>query len=292
MSENENAVPATPRFSEMFPFTDDSDLNEHWRELRAEGYAYGFILDVRVFPRPIPPSKKAELGEGITPLAKRAREILYELKTKHYLNSCEAVNAERRRRGQKPTGDAVKLAKFKADFDQAYYGKLRHSEKARRIVDLLRALHGRQITEQWNKAEGEQLENSIRFVLLSPFLNAVRALDTEFFKLLAQAAKMLSNRIYNSKDKAIGTGDTSRDKRILEYAVEIAGTPTHTPHEINVLFDPGFSKQREKVQRARDKKLHDKLNELGVPHKHKPSGKASPNYKKAGKKARAAWESR
>jgi len=202
------------------------------------------------------------------------------------------VNAERRRRGQKPTGDAVKLAKFKADFDQAYYGKLRHSEKARRIVDLLRAWHGRQITEQWNKAEGEQLENQIRLVLLSPFLNAVRALDTEFFKLLAQAANMLSSRICNSKDKAIGTGDTSRDKRILEYAVEIAGTPTHTPHEINVLFDPGFSKLREEAQRAKDKKLRDKLNELGVPHKHKPSGKASPNYEKAGKKARAAWESR
>jgi hypothetical protein len=281
MSEKENRGPAIPRFSEMFRFADDSDLNEHVRELRAEAFAYGFNLDLRVFPGAIPPSKKAELAAGITPLPKRAREILHELNTKHYLNLCEAVNAERRRRGQKPTGDAVKLAKFKADFDQAYYGKLRHSEKARRIVDLLRAWHGRQIIEQWNKAEGEQLENHIRLVLLSPFLNAVRVLDTDFFKLLTRAANMLSCRIYSSKDKTFGIGDTSRDKRILEYAVEIAGTPTHTPHEINVLFDPGFAKLPEEVQRAKDKKLHDRLHELGpVPHKDEPRGKASPNYEK------------
>jgi hypothetical protein len=292
MSENKNTGPAIRSFSEMFPFADDSDLNEHLRELRAEAFAYGFILDLRVFPGPIPPSKKAELAAGITPLSKRAEEITNEITSKHYLNMTQALNAARRARDEKPLGDPVMLAKRQADFEKAYYGKLRHSEKGRRIVDLLRAWHGRQITEQWNKAEGEQLENSIRLVLLSPFLNAVRALDTEFFKLLAQAAKMLSNRIYNSKDKAIGTGDTSRDKRILEYAVEIAGTPTHTPHEINVLFDPAFSKLSEELQHAQDKKLHDRLNELGVPHKHKPSGKASPNYKKAGKKARDAWESR
>jgi len=30
-----------------------------------------------------------------------------------------------------------------------------------------------------------------------------------------------------------------------------------------VLFDPGFSKLPEKVQRAKDKKLHDRLHELG-----------------------------
>ena len=119
MSENDNTDPTIPRFSEMFRFADDSDPNEHLRELRAEAFAYGFNLDLRVFPGAIQPSKKAELCAGITPAPKRAQEILHELLTKHYLNLCDAVNAERRRRGQKPTGDAVKLAKFKADFDKA-----------------------------------------------------------------------------------------------------------------------------------------------------------------------------
>jgi len=81
MSENENTGPAIPRFSEMFRRADDPDLNEHVRELRAEAFAYGFNLDLRVFPGPIPPSKKAELAAGITPLPKRAREILHELNT-------------------------------------------------------------------------------------------------------------------------------------------------------------------------------------------------------------------
>ena len=129
MSENENTGPAIPRFSEMFRFADDPDLNEHARELRAEAFAYGFNLDVRVFPGPILPSKKAELGEGITPLPKRAQEIIYELTSKHYLKMCEGVNAARRSRGEKPLGDPVKLAKRQADFEKAYYGKLRHSEK-------------------------------------------------------------------------------------------------------------------------------------------------------------------
>jgi hypothetical protein len=282
MSEDENTGPAIPRFSEMFHFADDSDLNEHARELRAEAFAYGFNLDVRVFPGPIPPSKEAQLGEGITPLPKRAREILHELNTKHYLNEYEAVNAERRRRGQKPFGDAKKLAKFQADFEKAYYGKFRHSEKARRIIDLVRAWHGRQITEQWNKPE-DQWENRIRLVLLSPVLNAVREnVDSEFFKLLAGAVQMLSNRIYSSKDKTIGTGDTFRDKRLLEYAVGIAGTAAHTPHEINVLFDPAFSKLPEELQHAKDKKLHERLHRLGpiIPHKDEPRGKASPKYGK------------
>jgi hypothetical protein len=100
MSENENVGAAIPRFSEMFPFADDPDLNEHVRELRAEAWAYGFGLDIRIFPGSIPPPTKAELSADIPPLPKRAREILHELLTKHYLNEGEAVNAERRRRGQ------------------------------------------------------------------------------------------------------------------------------------------------------------------------------------------------
>jgi len=280
MSESTTTGSSIPRFSEMFRFADDSDLNEHLRELRAEAFAYGFNLDLRIFPGAIPPSKKAELGAGITPLPKRAREILQELTTKHYLNLCDAVNAERRGRGQKPTGDAVKLAKFKADFDKAYYGKLRHSEKARKIVDLLRAWHSREIVAQWLKIE-DQFEDRVRVALVAPLVNAVRVLDADFFKLLAQAVNMLSKRIYSSKDKTIGTGDTFRDKRILEYAVEIAGTPTHTPHEINVLFDPGFPNLPEEVQQAKDDDLHDRLHELGpVPHRDEPRGKASPNYGK------------
>ena len=243
----------------MFRFADDPDPNEHARELRAEAFAYGFNLDVRVFPGPIPPSKKAELGEGIMPLPKRAQEIIYELTSKHYLKMCEGVNAARRSRGEKPLGDPVKLAKRQADFEKAYYGKLRHSEKGRKVVDLLRAWHGRQVTEQWNKPEDQQ-ENRIRLTLLGPLLNAVHALDAEFFELFAQAARMLDTRTRSSKDSNIGTGDTDLKKWLLEYGVRIAGTPTHTVRELNEQFVSKF-------RTMTDDKLRVKCNELGIPLK-------------------------
>ena len=274
MSENENAVPAIPRFSEMFHLA-DSDLNEHLRELRAEAFAYGINLDLRVFPGPIPPSKEGELGEGIKPPPKRAGEIILELLTKHNLNLTQALNAARRAHGEKPLGDPAKLAKRQADFEKAYYGKLRHSEKARRIVDLLRAWYGRQIIEQCNKAEGEQLDNRIRLVLLSPFLKAVRVLDTEFFELLAQATEMLETRIRSSKDSTVGTGDTHLDLWLLQYGMKIAGTPTHTVRQLNEQFVSKF-------RAISDAKLRVKCNGLGIPLK---AAKRGPKTKAIGKKA-------
>ena len=91
MRDNETTTPAiVPRFSEMFRFADDSTLDEHVRELRAEAFAYGFNLDIRVFAGPIPPSEKAELVAGITPPPERAQEILHGLLSKHYLALCKA----------------------------------------------------------------------------------------------------------------------------------------------------------------------------------------------------------
>jgi hypothetical protein len=77
MSENENAGPTIPCFSEMFRFADDSDVTQHARELRAEAFAYGINLDLRIFPGAIPPSKKAKLALGIALPPKRAQEIIY-----------------------------------------------------------------------------------------------------------------------------------------------------------------------------------------------------------------------
>jgi hypothetical protein len=280
MSENENAAP--PRFSEMFRFADDSDVNEHLRELRAEAFAYGINLDLRVFPGPIPPSKEAELGDGIKPLPKRAGEIILELLTKHNLNITQALNAARRPHGEKPLGDPVKLAKRHADFEKAYYGKLRHSEKGRKVVDLLRAWRGRQITGEWNKPKPkDQLENRIRLVLLSPFLNAVRALDTELFDLLKKATKMLETRIRSSKDSTIGTGDTDLDLWLLQYGFRIGGEPTHTARELNEQFVSKF-------RSITDKKLREKCRKLGVALKDDVRGAGAVRRKRSNGTAYAA----
>ena len=112
--------------------------------------------------------------------------------------------------------------------------------------------------------------------MLSPFLNAVRALDTEFFKLLAQAAQMLSSRIYSSKDKAIGTGDTFLDKWLLEYALRIAGTPRHTIRELNENFVSKFRK-------IEDRDLRKRCRKLGVPPLQDVRGYWAVRYKRGSK---------
>jgi hypothetical protein len=150
---SENTGPTIPRFSEMFRFGDDSDLNEHLRELRAEAFACGFWLELEVQP------KGKFSPDKLPSLPKRAQEILHELLSKHYLRMCEAMDDARRARGEKLIGDPKKLAKRQADFEKAYYGKLRHSEKRRRIVDLLRAWHGGLIAEECGCA-GEQIRSA------------------------------------------------------------------------------------------------------------------------------------
>jgi hypothetical protein len=98
MSENENTGTTIPRFSEMFSFADDSDLNERLRELRAEAFAYGINLDLRIHPDGMPPSEQ----DDVPPVPKRAQEIIDELTSKHYLKMCKGFNAARRLRGENP----------------------------------------------------------------------------------------------------------------------------------------------------------------------------------------------
>ena len=280
---------STFRFTDMFRFTGgtepESESAKILQEVRAEALAYGIWLEIDVWPGEIPSSKQSSSRQNAVPidkeLPKRAKEILDELLSKHYLRLRNAVNAERCARGQEPIGDAAMLRKRQGNFERAYYGKFHDSEKAREAVDLLRAWHGSRITEEHRPVKRTESE---LIALFKPLMNAVESLDVEFLKLLPQAAQMLDARIRSSKDSSIGTGDTDLDLWLLQYGLRIAGTPTHAARELNEQFVSKFHK-------ISDKKLHDKLNELGVPHKHKPSGKASPNYKKAGKKARDAWES-
>jgi hypothetical protein len=258
-----DSCPAIPRFSEIFRFV-GPDVAANLRELRAEAFAYGFVLALEgalqiepaFFPKKPPP------------VPKRAQEILRELFSKHYLRLCEAVNDERRVQGQKPLGDANKLARRQADFEKAYYGKLRHSEKGRRVVDLLRAWHGGHIIAQFTKQPRPDRE---RIALLTPFLNAVRILDIGFLNLLADAAEMLDTRIRSSKDATMGTGDTDLDLWLLQYGMKIAGTPTHTARELNEQFVSKF-------RTISDKKLREKCRKVGIPLKEDKRGKAAVRY--------------
>jgi hypothetical protein len=176
-------------------------------EVRAEALVYGIRVAFDVNPELIGSPESGDISSEEanavgTSVPQQAQEILNEILTKHYLKLCDALNSERRARGLKPLGDPAKLAKQKADFEKAYYGRLRHSEKGRMAVDLLRAWRGAQIAQQrgWS-----QVTDSGRIAELGPFLHAVRTLDVEFFKMLWQAAQMLDIRIRSSKNTNIGT---------------------------------------------------------------------------------------
>jgi hypothetical protein len=245
-------------------------------EVRAEALVYGIRVAFDVNPELIGSPESGDISSEEanavgTSVPQQAQEILNEILTKHYLKLCDALNSEHRARGLKPLGDPAKLAKQKADFEKAYYGRLRHSEKGRMAVDLLRAWRGAQIAQQrgWS-----QVTDSGRIAELGPFLHAVRTLDVEFFKLLWQAAQMLDTRIRSSKNASIGTGDTYIDMQLLIYAFRIAGTPTHTARELNEQFVKKFCS-------ISGKKLREKCKEFGIPLKKGLAGR--PRRDKASK---------
>jgi hypothetical protein len=107
--------------------------------------------------------------------------------------------------------------------------------------------------------------------LLAPLLNAVRALDTDFFKLLAEATEMLEKRIRSSKDSTIGTGDTQIDLWSLQYGMRIAGTATHTVRELN-------EEHVSKFHTMSDKDLRERCQYLVIPLKPDKRGTAAVRY--------------
>lgn len=260
MRKKENHGPSLGRADQL-----TSDTLQILNEVRAEALAYGIIVE---FEMQLGGTPSKQAAGGTSP-PQQAEEILEEVLTKHYPSLCEALNAERRARGLKPIGDPAKVAKQKAKFEKAYYGKLRHSEKGRIAVDLLRAWRGGQIAEQhgWCRRT-----DSTRIALLKPFLDRVLALDVEFFELFAQAVQMLDTRIRSSKQTNIGTGDTYLDMWLLIYAMRIAGTPTHTARELNEQFVSKF-------RSISDKKLREKCRNLGVPLKDDARGTRAARYK-------------
>jgi hypothetical protein len=249
----------------VFRFKSDSPQSGILDEVRAEAMVYGIFVKFEIQPDG---ARSQQTAVG-TSLPQQAEEILNEILTKHYLELCEALNSERRARGLKPLGDPAKLAKQKADFEKAYYGRLRHSEKGRMAVDLLRAWRGAQIAQQRGWC---QVTDSGRIAELEPFVHAVRTLDVEFFKLLWQAAQTLDTRIRSCKNANIGTGDTYLDMQLLICGMRIAGTPTHTARELNEQFVSKF-------RSISDAKLRMKCNDLGVPLKDDARGTRAARYK-------------
>jgi len=149
-------------------------------------------------------------------------------------------------------------AEFAEKYEWAYYDDLRHSEEGRRAMDFLRKW-------KWNmasaKADGQTLKGRIFLTTLEPLLDALKKGNAAFFSGLSKAMRILQQQERRS----------SLHKWLFDYAMENCWENKHTPAQLNEEFVSKFHKMT-------NKKLHEKLHQLGIPHKDEPRGKASPNY--------------
>jgi hypothetical protein len=184
-------------------------------------------------------------------LTKRQQELLLESGTAMYAAVLASMNKHARAR----------FAEWKRNYEKALFGKLRHSDQKRAAFEFLRNWHNAQIHDLESGADVETVTFTVplRIIYLAPLLAALKRCDRIFFDGLAEALYDLES--YGEKDP--------RDKWLIEHEWEIENL---TPREIKELFGPKF-------QTTSVRKLHERLNYLGLQHRHEPSGQASPSYR-------------
>jgi hypothetical protein len=159
---------------------------------------------------------------------------------------------------------ATKLAKWIDDYKKAT-SLCRSSEPSPERNEAILFLRSWRREMLAAEERGQKVPAAYQIKLLSPLLTALSKLNAEFFKGLTGSIQILSDRIYNSKDRS----GEDLNKWLLEY--KLVGARKHTVRELNEQFISKF-------RVITDKKLHERLHELDVPHKNEPRGKASPKY--------------
>jgi hypothetical protein len=157
---------------------------------------------------------------------------------------------------------AADLAKWIDGYESFNFGKLYSPEKREAFLFLKHWRRERLLAQ----ASGETISDSDQIKLLAPLLDALDGLKAEFLEYLTQSARTLRRRYKPGSVECL-------DRWLLEYKLRVPPSKarTRTPEQIQK-FISKFDPQRSV------KKIHEKLEELHVPHKHKPRGRASPNY--------------
>jgi hypothetical protein len=155
---------------------------------------------------------------------------------------------------------AADVTKWSKDYEKAVFGNFRSPEK-RKAVNLLLTWRREMLLAA---TSGQTISDSDQFkLLLGSAISSFGELDHKVLANLTQAARFLNRRYKLSSVENL-------DRWLQEYKLRVSPGKEQFPEEIHRLV-PGFSL-------ITLKKLHEKLHDLEVPHKHKPRGKASPNY--------------
>jgi hypothetical protein len=197
-------------------------------------------------------------------LTKRQKEILRESGARilaDFLQSVAQSDEER---------DA--FGEWKQNYDKAFFGKTSNSDTKREAMEFLRRWRNAELYDRESgTAEAISLVAPLRMVFLTPLLNALKRLDVDFFEGLAEAVRILDKRIYNSKDRNIGSGDTYIDKWLLEYRLTLPqGKSNLTMRELHELIS--------KFWPVSIRKLRTKCKEFVIHTKPDARGKAAKRY--------------
>jgi hypothetical protein len=163
-------------------------------------------------------------------------------------------------------------AKFAENYETAYYEALLHSPEKRRAFEFVRAwYHHAAIAQE----AGRSMTSRGFLTLLAPLFDAFEKRDTNFFKGLVEAVRIVEQREKSNNIKYQG----SLDKWLLEYAAINGPMATHTARELNEQFVSKF-------HTTSDDKLRRRCNRLGVELKPDARGQGAVRYGKVtGKKA-------
>jgi hypothetical protein len=147
-----------------------------------------------------------------------------------------------------PGVDHDRIKRKKEQHERAVFGKLRKDKEKRAGADL------------WMR-----WRNALRCYRQNPALAlAITPMRVE------QATSKFWLGFFEAMRTSASFGDRNpTDKWLIEHEEKIKNL---TPREVKERFGSQF-------QATSIRKIHERMNKLGLDHKHEPSGKASPNYR-------------
>ena len=142
-------------------------------------------------------------------------------------------------------------AKFAEQYEKAYYETLLHSPAKRTAFEFLRTWLS---STALSRESGRPMTKRQLSLVFAPLVEALEKRDSEFFKGLAEAVRIIEQREQSANLKY----QASLGKWLLEYWLLIGGTPTHTFKQLKALI------KESGLRVPPDNKLYEKCREYDL----------------------------